>query len=95
MTLKSIYISCKTARLLKEFLGNDIPEPLAYYAHWTKHAGIRKINLQSKLKKCWLKSGSSKQYPAYQLHDLLGKPFCEAWNKTIFGCGTTAPWVKR
>jgi len=74
--MNQTHTSYKLSKALKEFLGDSAPEPMGLRV-WAK-----------------VKSGPAKgdvllidympgvvgieQFPAYQLHDLLSKPFCEA-----------------
>lgn len=65
----STHISYKVANKLKEFLGESAPNPISNY-WWTLKNGYR----VALYKAC---AG----YPAYQLHDLLSEPFCDAMLK--------------
>lgn len=72
------HISYKTAKRIKEFLGNYAPEPIGEDSYFYDNDECRhtRINLRDNISRK-LKSPST-LYPAYQLHDLLSKPFCEA-----------------
>ena len=63
------YTSYEFSKKLKAFLGERAPEPISndYYHH--------------ELGKSIAKKSSVHNIPAYQLHDLLSKPFCEAMDK--------------
>lgn len=67
------HITYKTAKMLKEFLGESAPRPMMC-EYWVKDGGkiMRDIFNVAPV-------GS----PAYQLHDLLSKPFCEAMGKKM------------
>jgi hypothetical protein len=66
------HITYETAKRLKEFLGESAPEPMG---------------VKEKCARWWGPHGFFNDYrikgdvPAYQLHDLLSKPFCEAFVK--------------
>lgn len=84
------HISYKVSKMLKEFLGESAPEPTDT-AYWVTHQYTRDIFMAHK------NDGAQVDYiaPAYQLHDLLSKPFCEAMAKTkcmtLFADGS-CPW---
>ncbi len=61
------HISYETAKRLKEFLGDKAPEPMVRGWYLPKSHDITE-----------LRAPCFNQPPAYQLHDLLSKPFCEA-----------------
>lgn len=63
------HITYETAERLKEFLGKDAPEPMELM-WWDE---FENISFFQEIEK----------YPAYQLHDLLSKPFCEAMANRI------------
>lgn len=67
------HISYETAKMLKEFMGESAPEPTDT-AYWVTHQYTRDIFMAYK------NDGAQVDYiaPAYQLHDLLSKPFCFA-----------------
>lgn len=67
------HITHKTAKMLKEFLGKDAPEPMEK-AWWIIYHGKPEIFYGDY-------GVHHDQFPAYQLHDLLSKPFCEAMAK--------------
>lgn len=64
------HITYKTAKMLKEFLGESAPEPMngKCYGHDGKIFHT-------------LAGYPHTLFPTYQLHDLLSKPFCEAMIK--------------
>ena len=70
------HISCKTAKALKVFLQDSAPEPMG--GEWHRESGIISPFY-----------GEYEIYPAYQLHDLLSKPFCEAMAKKGIQYSTT------
>ena len=59
------HISYKTAKMLKEFMGESAPEPID--------------GIYIKVGVC----SNGPSYPRYALHDLLSKPFCEAFAKAV------------
>ena len=68
------HITYKTAKRLKEFLGESAPEPMTH-GYWCKGCG----QIQP-----YGPCDGHDQYgafPAYRLKDLLSKPFCEAMAK--------------
>ena len=69
------HITHKTAKALKEFLGKSAPEPmkLKWYHPGGTLSKYEPTNFDG--------------IPAYQLHDLLSKPFCEAFIKERFARG--------
>lgn len=76
------HISYKTAKMLKEeFLGESAPEPMNgeyTYSLYDTPPFVYEIAVEEH----WPELGEEiKKYPAYQLHDLLSKPFCEAMAK--------------
>ena len=71
------HISYKCAKALKEFLGESAPEPmgdnpLAYYGKDLMHYVPAEKDTEMHRQ---IFNGF-----AYQLHDLLSKPFCEAFS---------------
>ena len=64
-----VHTSYEVSKRLKEFMGESAPEPMDKKCYEDKFGSIVCA---------WYKSSS---YPAYQLHDLLSKPFCEAFVK--------------
>lgn len=67
------HISYKISKNLKEFLGDNAPVPLNNSVRWMDTQFLKKSSPYL------LRDGNSKNgYNAYQLHDLLSKPFCEA-----------------
>lgn len=84
------HISYKVSRALKELLGDSAPEPMGKEWYWWYENGVK--SGPNKGKK--VRGPKSYKYvegdddgelyvclPAYQLHDLLSKPFCEAMAK--------------
>ena len=74
------HISYKCAKALKEFLGESAPEPmgdnpLAYYGKDLMHYVPAEKDTEMHRQ---IFNGF-----AYQLHDLLSKPFCEAMARRI------------
>jgi hypothetical protein len=88
------HISYKTAKVLKEFLGNKAPKPLDGYYFWKNSDTDIRTDLKNM---CHPKA---KHYPFYGLHDLLSKPFCAAMAKkhpqsralAKYGYGEDVPW---
>ena len=84
--MSETHISYKTAKALKEFLGESAPKPIKDY--------LGAIHLYDpECESDGILQGVSvgdDDYPAYQLHDLLSKPFCEAMAKKM----GTEHWVK-
>ena len=69
------HLSYEVSKKLKEFLGEDTPEPIeAGYWCGNGHA----YSLTPPVKK-----GAVNSAPFYKLHDLLSRPFCEAMAKKI------------
>lgn len=60
------HISYKTAKALKEFLVDKAPGPMG--GSWYRESGVLSP----------MYSVHIEIYPAYQLHDILSKQFCEA-----------------
>ena len=77
--MSETHISYKTAKALKEFLGESAPKPIKDY--------LGAIHLYDpECESDGILQGVSvgdDDYPAYQLHDLLSKPFCEAMAKNL------------
>lgn len=77
------HITYETAKMLKAFLGDKAPEPMKgemgtiwiYDPECPDDGILQGVSL------------SAGDYPAYQLHDLLSKPFCEAFIKERFARG--------
>lgn len=66
------HVSYEVSKKLKEFMGDSAPEPMDRYPMYISGFGSRVTTD---------KAGNytdMEKYPAYQLHDLLSKPFCEA-----------------
>ena len=63
------HISYKLSKALKEFLGKDAPEPMDDLDYYTVAFDTPEHE----------KFGD--KIPCYALHDLLSKPFCEAFVK--------------
>jgi hypothetical protein len=68
------HISYEVAKKLKAFLGDSAPEPMVheYWVWWSTNPSITDDYTFAK---------EHDGIPAYQLHDLLSKPFCEAFTK--------------
>ena len=68
------HISYETAKRLKEFLGDSAPEPIkgVFGEIWLYDPECPEDGILQGV------SISAGDYPAYQLHDLLSKEFCEA-----------------
>lgn len=79
--MKETHISYATAKALKEFLGDKAPEPMAqeYFIGHHKDEAMTWADCDN-----WhnnqMHGHNEKEIavPAYQLHDLLSKEFCEA-----------------
>lgn len=70
------HTSYEFSKRLKEFLGESAPEPISPWAYDAK--------IKTKGPWKWHEEERRKtDFPAYQLHDLLSKPFCEAMNKRM------------
>lgn len=76
------HISYECAKKLKEFMGESAPEPMKsemgqiwiYDSECPDDGMLQGVSM------------SAGDYPAYCLHDLLSKPFCEAMaNKEKYG----------
>jgi len=73
------HITYKTAKALKDFLKESAPEPMAGEKYvFRPHFKNPLISTGAVDENEWRKST-----PAYQLHDLLSKPFCKAMAKKI------------
>jgi hypothetical protein len=72
------HISYKTAKALKMFLGDKAPEPMDSMV-WAPSKKTFTIMDGREFYR-----DADYVFPAYQLHDLLSKPFCEAMAK-IYG----------
>lgn len=70
------HISYETAKKLKEFLGVSAPEPIAELKWWRRPIKWTGKAELSEFTNCVEFFDAA---PAYQLHDLLGKPFCDAF----------------
>lgn len=79
------HISYKTAKALKEFLADSAPEPMdrKYFLIGAGSANPKPMKVFEPEKSLT---------PAYQLHDLLSKPFCEAMANKLKGVWTSL-WV--
>jgi hypothetical protein len=69
----TMHTSYKVSKALKEFLGESAPEPMEEYFWWPEDS----THPYPEMRKGEAWSGES--YPAYQLHDLLSKPFLDAF----------------
>jgi len=67
--MNETHTSYKVSKRLKEFLGESAPEPISQ-EHWCGGCG--------QIQPFGACDGVSDSAPAYQLHDLLSKPFCFA-----------------
>ncbi len=65
----------EVSKRLKEFLGDSAPEPMAVEDEYPYY-GINGSRVPRKF-------STESDYPRYQLHDLLSKPFCEAMGEKI------------
>lgn len=63
------HISYEVSKRLKEFLGEGAPEPMGNEIYDIGTHQIEGADV----------SPNRTHFPAYQLHDLLSKPFCEAF----------------
>ena len=82
------HISYKTSKRLKEFLGRSAPEPMEdifWFLRYETQGIGHKYHEPTLVKDKMGLQGIV--YPAYQLHDLLSKPFCEAFIKERFARG--------
>ena len=69
--MTQIHTSYKVSKMLKEFLGESAPEPMK-----PKYWNPGSYNLPGTLSK--FHNQNTDGFPAYQLHDLLSKPFLGA-----------------
>jgi len=78
------HISYEVAKRLKEFLGKSAPEPLGNGAYFYDNNGNKasKINIMDGPRYGIIYNNP---FPAYMLHDLLSKEFCEAMSIRKFG----------
>ena len=74
--MTQIYTTYEFSKRLKEFLGEAAPEPMEDY-WWIKDPIRGRIEMMINPEEGWIEA------PAYQLHDLLSKPFCEAMAKKV------------
>ena len=68
------HIRYEVAKRLKEFLGESCPMPMCYEYYKPKGVGVYCTHIP----RDW------KEPPAFLLHDLLSRPFCEAFRKKVF-----------
>ena len=70
----------EVSKRLKEFLGGNAPEPMLKHYYWKPYSGYKIFGPHT-----YNESEADREQvcPAYQLHDLLSKPFCEAMAKKI------------
>lgn len=76
------HTSYEISKRLKEFMGVRAPEPMNKQVWKYNGEGFEK-----NLIKTWAADETDIVYPAYQLHDLLSKPLCEAMAKKVFPHG--------
>ena len=74
--MSETHISYEVSKRLKEFLGESAPEPIG--EEWYFYLGCAVESPRIIPNK---NAGKVGYPPAYQLHDLLSKPFCEAMLK--------------
>jgi len=76
------HISYECAKKLKEFLKDSAPEPMKpefYVVEWQGTARQEVIFLSREHQRARINTCGQFLIPAYQLHDLLSEPFCEAF----------------
>lgn len=81
--MSQTHTSYKVSKALKEFLGKDAPAPMNKYLFWEKVKGERRPMLVNLEDRDYHDDRDVVFYPAYQLHDLLSKPFCKAMAKNL------------
>ncbi len=84
-------ITYKTAKKLKEFLGESYPEPIVkqfWIYEYPNNAHDFPFVCDGK------NFGKKEKYPAYSLEDLLSKPFCEAMSKVRHTKELPALWCE-
>jgi len=79
--MTQIHTCYEVSKRLKEFLGESAPEPMGKM-YWNTDGPTRGMGAGQGTPICFgalgFKNGDKYTYPAYCLHDLLSKPFCEA-----------------
>lgn len=81
--MSETHTSYEVSKRLKEFLGGSAPKPMKLQFWNIVHIigntlhDKRIIHWNDRVEVWGIKS-HHKMFPAYQLHDLLSKPFCEA-----------------
>lgn len=80
-------IQYTTAKKLKEFLGESAPRPIVNL-YWPRIKGAKQPSRNHFVGCCPSCDKHDKEIgmlPAYQLHDLLSKPFCDAIQRKRYG----------
>lgn len=80
--MTQIHTCYKVSKMLKEFLGESAPEPMADntgHGRWWYERDNANLYV--------FKDDGYISYPAYQLQDLLSRPFCEAFVRERFARG--------
>lgn len=72
------HITYECAKRLKEFLGESAPEPMGRTYYWMSVEGV--LDYGPDLEHCECKC---EKVNRYALHDLLSKPFCEAFSAAM------------
>ena len=86
--MTQIHTCYKVSKMLKEFLGESAPEPMADntgHGRWWYERDNANLYV--------FKDDGYISYPAYQLHDLLNKPFLEAMFKKVRGFEFGGGWI--
>ena len=85
--MTQIHTCYEVSKRLKEFLGESAPEPMGKM-YWNTDGPTRGMGAGQGTPICFgalgFKNGDKYTYPAYCLHDLLSKPFCEAFIRERF-----------
>jgi hypothetical protein len=81
----TMHISYRTAQALKEFLGKDAPEPMEDLYYYKDPITCRTM-LMNNPQEDWILA------PAYSLHDLLSREFCEAMGNKLISIRKQWPW---
>ena len=83
--MSETHISYEVSKRLKEFLGDSAPEPICKCV-WI-------CGRTTPVYPPYAFVTGEALYPAYQLHDLLSKPFCEAMAKALSKTPDFNTWV--
>ena len=77
------HTSFEVSKRLKEFMGESAPEPMGgmYVALRAELINKKMTDFAEYCKKWYFVTAGVTGCPAYQLHDLLSRPFCEAFVK--------------